>query len=166
MNIEISLCQNPNFCNTHMVPTTAMIKEVAYVEFHQSRKSSTQTIASTCPNMRIEVSRSNIVFHHLITVHWCISLIDARSSTDNENGNQGIGVQKITSVNKCVEVEHLKGSIDQGTLMYSQNYRWRRWWEILPLIAASQKELKITLDSYPRINDLKSMGWNPLEGGH
>ena len=27
---------------------------------------------------------------------------------------------KITSVNKCVEVEHLRESIDQGTLMYSQ----------------------------------------------
>ena len=27
---------------------------------------------------------------------------------------------KLTSVNKCVEVEHLRGSIDQGTLMYSQ----------------------------------------------
>ena len=25
---------------------------------------------------------------------------------------------------------------------------------------------QMTLDSYPRINDLKSMGWNPLEGGH
>ena len=23
---------------------------------------------------------------------------------------------------------------------------------------------QMTLDSYPRINDLKSMGWNPLEG--
>ena len=27
---------------------------------------------------------------------------------------------KLTSVNKCVEVKHLRGSIDQGTLMYSQ----------------------------------------------
>ena len=27
---------------------------------------------------------------------------------------------KLTSVNKCVKVEHLRGSIDQGTLMYSQ----------------------------------------------
>ena len=27
---------------------------------------------------------------------------------------------KLTSVNKCVEVEHLTESIDQGTLMYSQ----------------------------------------------
>ena len=27
---------------------------------------------------------------------------------------------KLTSVNKCVEVEQLRGSIDQGTLMYSQ----------------------------------------------
>ena len=27
---------------------------------------------------------------------------------------------KLTSVNKCVEVEHLRGSINKGTLMYSQ----------------------------------------------
>ena len=27
---------------------------------------------------------------------------------------------KLTSVNKCVEVKHLRESIDQGTLMYSQ----------------------------------------------
>ena len=27
---------------------------------------------------------------------------------------------KLTSVNKCVEVEHLRESIDQGKLMYSQ----------------------------------------------
>ena len=27
---------------------------------------------------------------------------------------------KLTSVNKCVEVKHLRGSIDQETLMYSQ----------------------------------------------
>ena len=27
---------------------------------------------------------------------------------------------KLTSVNRCVEVEHLRESIDQGTLMYSQ----------------------------------------------
>ena len=25
---------------------------------------------------------------------------------------------------------------------------------------------QMNLDSYPRINDLKSMGWNPLEGGN
>ena len=25
---------------------------------------------------------------------------------------------------------------------------------------------QMTLDSYPRINDLKLMGWNLLEGGH
>jgi len=46
---------------------------------------------------------------------------------------------KLTSVNKCVEVEHLRGSIDQGTLMYSQNCRWR---ENLPLMTASLKALK------------------------
>ena len=31
-----------------------------------------------------------------------------------------LGSCKPTSVNKCVEVEHLRGSINQGTLMYSQ----------------------------------------------
>ena len=25
---------------------------------------------------------------------------------------------------------------------------------------------QMTLDSYPKINDLNFMGWNPLEGGH
>ena len=33
---------------------------------------------------------------------------------------------KLTSVNKCVEVEHLRGSIDQGTLMYSQKLSMAR----------------------------------------
>ena len=33
---------------------------------------------------------------------------------------------KITSVNKCVEVEHLRGFIDQGTLMYSQRLSMAR----------------------------------------
>ena len=69
----------------------------------------------------------------------------------------------ITSANKCVEVENLEESIDQGTLMYSQNCQWR---ENLPLMIVSLKELRWTLDSYSRINDLKSMEWNLLEGGH
>ena len=142
---------------------TGMIKEVAYVECHQSRNSSTQTAtASTCPTMWIEVSRSNIVVHHLITSHWCIPLIDARFPNDNENGNQGTECN-LTSVNKCVEVKHLRGSINQGTLMYSKDCRWR---ENLPLMTASLKALKMTLYSNPRINDLKSMGWNLLEGGN
>ena len=58
---------------------TGMIKEVAYVECHQFGKSSTQTATSTCPTIWIEVSRSNIVVHCLITVHWCIPLTYARS---------------------------------------------------------------------------------------
>ena len=70
---------------------------------------------------------------------------------------------KLTSMNKCVEVEHLKESIDQGTFMYSKNSRWR---ENLPLTTVSLKALKWTLDSYSIINDLKSMVWNTLEGGH
>ena len=28
---------------------------------------------------------------------------------------------KLTSMNKCVDVEHLRESMYQGTLMYSQN---------------------------------------------
>ena len=55
------------------------------------------TTTSTCPTMWIEMSRSNIVVHRLIIGHWCIPLIDARSPTDNENGNQGTRVQ----TNKC-----------------------------------------------------------------
>ena len=62
---------------------------------------------------------------------------------------------KLTSVNKCVEVEHLIESIDQGTLMYSpKNCRWQ---ENLPLMTASLKALKND-SGYPKINDLKSMG--------
>ena len=67
----------------------------------------------------------------------------------------------LTSVNKCIEVEHLKESIDQGTLMYSQNCRWQ---ENLPLMTVSLKALKWTLDSYSRIDDLNLMEWNLLEG--
>ena len=33
---------------------------------------------------------------------------------------------KLTSVNKCVEVEHLRESIDLGTLMYSQKLSMAR----------------------------------------
>ena len=48
----------------------------------------------------------------------------------------------LASVNKYVEVKHLKESIDQGPLMYSQNCQW---WENLPLRTASVKALKMTL---------------------
>ena len=71
------------------------IKEVAYMEYHKDGRSSTQTAMSTCPTMRIEVSRSNIVVHRLITGHYCISLTDVRLPTDNDNGNQGTRVQTI-----------------------------------------------------------------------
>ena len=66
-------------------------------EIPPSGNPSTQYAVSTCPTMWIEVSRSNIVVHHLITGHWCIPLTDTRSPTDNENGNQGTRVQS----NKC-----------------------------------------------------------------
>ena len=68
---------------------------------------------------------------------------------------------KLTSVNKCVEVKHLRGSIDQGTLMYSHRVSMAR--EPTTDDCKSQGT-QMTLESYPRINDLKSMGWNPLEG--
>ena len=63
---------------------------------------------------------------------------------------------KLTSVNRCVEVEHLRESIDQEMLMYSQETV--DGLENLTLMTASLKELKRTLDSNPRINDVKSMG--------
>ena len=66
-------------------------------------------------------------------------------------------------MNRCAEVENLKESIDHGTLMYSQKCRWQ---DDLLLVTVSLKALKWTLDSYSRINDLKLMEWNPLEGGH
>ena len=34
--------------------------------------------------------------------------------------------RKLTSVNKCVEVEHLRGAINQRTLMYSQRLSMAR----------------------------------------
>ena len=70
---------------------------------------------------------------------------------------------KLTSVNKCVEVKHLRGSIDQGTLMYSQRLSIVR--EPTTDDCKSQGT-QMTLDSYSRINDLNSMEWNPLEGGN
>ena len=93
---------------------------------------------SPCPTMRIYVSRSNIVVHHLITGHGCIPLTDVISHTDNENGNQGTECN-LTSVNIFFEVELLEESIDQETLMYSQNCRWQ---ENLPLMNVSLKALK------------------------
>ena len=141
---------------------TGTIKEVEYVECHQSLRSSTQTTTSTCPTMWIDVSRSNIVVHGLITSYWCIPLTNVRSPIDNDNANKGTECN-LKGKNKCVEVEHLKETINQGTLMYSHNYRWR---ENLPLMIVSLKELKWTLDSYSRINDMKLMEWNPLEGGN
>ena len=117
---------------------TGTIKELTYMECHQAGRSSTQTTTSTCPTMRIDVSRSNIVVHCLITGHWCIPLTDARSPIDNDNGNKGTECN-ITSVNRCVEVEHLEESINHETLMYSQNYWWR---ENLPLMIISLKALK------------------------
>ena len=100
---------------------TGMIKEVAYVDYHQIGRSSTQTAMSTCPTMRIDLSRLKIVFHCMVTSHCYTPLTDARSPTDNENGNKGTKFN-LTSVNRCVEVKHLKESIDQGTSMYSQNW--------------------------------------------
>ena len=136
------------------------IKAISYVECYQYGKSSTQTTTSTCPTMWIEVLRLNIVVHHLITSHWCILLIDTRSPIDNEMGIKVLECN-LTSVNKCVEVKHLRGSINQGTLMYSQELSMER--------AHATDDYKsqgtqMSLESYPRINDLKLMGWNPLEG--
>ena len=76
--------------------------------------------------------------HRLIIGHSCLPLTDVRYPTDNENGNQGTKCNQ-TSVNRCVEVEHLKESIDQGTFMCSQNCRWR---ENLPVMTVSLTELK------------------------
>ena len=72
-------------------------KGVAYMKWHQSGRSSTQSSMSTCLTTWIEVLRLNIVVHRLITSHWCIPLTDTRSPIDNENGNQGTRVKS----NKC-----------------------------------------------------------------
>ena len=62
---------------------------------------------------------------------------------------------KLTSVNKYVVVKHLRGSIDQGTLMYSQTLSMAR--EPVTDDCKSQGTQN-DLDSYPKINDLNSMG--------
>ena len=45
------------------------------------------------------------------TSHECIPIIDARSPTNNENGNQD-AEWNLTSVNRCVEFEHSSPSSD------------------------------------------------------
>ena len=131
-----------------------MIKEVAYMECHQVGRSSTQTAMSACPTMWIDVPRSNIVVHYMITGHWCILLTDVRSPTNNENGNQGTECN-LTSVNRCVEVEHLEESIPK--LSMAREPTTNDW---------KSQGTQMTLDTYSRTNDLKSMEWNPLEGGN
>ena len=68
---------------------------------------------------------------------YTVNRRDITTYNENENGNQGTECN-LTSVIRCVEVEHLKESIDQGTLMYSQ-ICW--WGENLPLMIASLKAL-------------------------
>ena len=128
---------------------TSMIKELAYVECHQAQRSSTKTSTSTCPITRIKVLRSNMMVHRLITSHWCISLIDAISPTNNENGNQGTRVQS----NKCeymcwgwtLRRIHRSGDID-----------------VFPKLSMARETTtdgyksqgtQMTLKSYPIIND-------------
>ena len=141
---------------------TSTIKEVAYKRCHQCRRSSTQTTTSTSPTMWIEVLRSNIVVHHLIIGHWCLPLIDARSPIDNENGNQGTRVQS----NKCeymcwgwtLRRIHRSGDID----VFPKLSMVRE-----PTTDDCKSEgTQMNIDSYPKINDLKSMGWNTLKGGN
>ena len=141
---------------------TVMIKEVAYVECHQDERYCTRTIMSTCPTMWVDVSRSNIVVHRPITGHWCIKLTHARSPTNNENGNQGIECNLI-SVNRCVEVEHLEESIDQGILMYSQNYKWR---ENVPLMIVSLRHSNdsriLSQNKWSEVDGMESIGRRKL----
>ena len=70
---------------------------------------------------------------------------------------------KLTSVNKCVEVEHLRGPIDQGTLMYYQKMSMAR--EPATDDCKSQGTQR-TQHSYSRINYMMLMEWNLLEGGN
>ena len=144
------------------IMNTSMIKEVVYMEFHQDGRSSTQTSTSTCPTMWIEVARLNIVVHRLITGHWCIPLTDTRSPIDNENGNQGTRVQS----NKC---EYMSWGLTLGRIHRSGDI------DVFPKFSMVRKPTtddcksqgtQMNLDSYSKINDLKSMEWKPLEGGN
>ena len=137
------------------------IKEVEYMECHQAGRSSTQTATSTCPAMRIELLRSNIVVHHLITDHWCILLTYARSPIDNENGNQGTRVQ----YKKC---EYMCWGRTLGRIHRSGDI------DVFPKLSmvkepttddCNSQGTQMTLGSYSKINDLMSMEWNLLEGG-
>ena len=141
---------------------TNMVKEVAYMEFHQAWGSSTQTATSTWPITWIKVSRLNMMVHHLVIGHWSIPLISARYPTNNDNGNQGTE-WNLKSANRCVKVKHLKESIDKGTL------------NVLPKLSMARgpaadgcksQGTKWTLYSYSKINDMNSMEWNRLEGGN
>ena len=113
------------------------IKEVSYMECHQARRSSTQTTTVTCPITWIKVLRSNMMDQRMTIGHWCKPLTYTRYPTDNDNGNKDTEWRK-TSVNVCVEVKHLRESINHGTLMYSQICQW---WENLPLMTIKLKEL-------------------------
>ena len=56
---------------------------------------------------------------------------------------------RLTSVNKCVDVFPKLSMAREPTTDDCKS-----------------QGTQMTLESYPRINDLNSMGWNPLEVGH
>ena len=97
--------------------------------------------------------------NHWITGHWCIPLTNARSLTDNDDERQG-AEYILPSANKGFGVKPLgkiyqSGDIDEFQLSIARK--------------PATKDCKfqgttMSLISIPE-DVLKSMGWDPLEGG-
>ena len=65
-------------------------------------------------------------------------------------------------MNICVEVEHLEKPSIMDIDVFPKLSMVRE-----PTTDDCKSQgTQMTLDSYPRVNDLNLMGWNPLEGGH
>ena len=137
MDEDVSYTLESGHESWHLM-NTGTIKEVAYVKCHQYGKYSTHTATSTCPTMWIEVLRSNIIVHRMITGHWCIPLTDARSPTDNENGNQGTRVQSHVRID-VLRLNTWKNPSIKGHWCIPKKCQWR---ENLPLMTVSLKALK------------------------
>ena len=96
--------------------------------------------------------------HHLIT--RCIPLTNTRYPTDNDNGNQATKCNQ-TSVNRCVEVdERVDRSEDIDVFLTLSMVREPGTDD------CKSQGTQWNLDPYSKINDMKSMELNQLEGGN
>jgi hypothetical protein len=79
-------CTSTNVCKVGPYDSERNTKDVVLV-LHPN--SSQRSIVVQVYTMWINEPRSNIVRHHLITGHWCISLTNVRQPTNNGDGSQG-----------------------------------------------------------------------------